>query len=463
MKVLLLRPVVKESRVLPDLGLGYLAAVLRRAGHEVWLEDGAHPERLTDTGVAALVRAVRPDAVGLKIIIGESARAAALLARIRELDPGPRPLLLVGGPQVSGEGTRALASYPADYGFVGEAEESLPRLLDLLGRGAPTDAELAAIPGLLWPGGANPPIYPANLDALPLPAWDLIPPAAYPRTPSNMHARAFPVAGLIASRGCPFECSFCAAHLTNGRTVRTRGAANLVAEVELLHADYGVREFEFYDSNFTMNAGLVREFCRQVIARGWRLNFSLPNGIRLDSIDEETVALMARAGFYLTYLGIESGSPRVLQRIRKRLDLGIIPEKVRILRRHGFVIGGLFILGFPDETRSEMEETVACALALDLDLAYFQKCTPLPGTGAGAAYEAKFGPLDWRAVTFEPSTWRMPGNVSRVGDDEIAALQRVAYRRFYGRPRIIGRLLPALLSRRYLAYILTRLGRAFSR
>ncbi len=139
-----------------------------------------------------------------------------------------------------------------DFSFVGEAEIGLPRLLGGLNHGR---RNLSDIPGLVWRENgrirSNPPAFAEDLDALGMPAWDLIHPETYPESQHGAFYQKFPIAPILVTRGCPYPCTFCAGHVVSGRKIRRRSIDHVLDEIQYLYSKFGIREFHVVDDNFT--------------------------------------------------------------------------------------------------------------------------------------------------------------------------------------------------------------------
>ena len=129
--------------------------------------------------------------------------------------------------------------------------------------------------------------------------------------------------------------------------MRYRSITNVIAEIKLLYDSYGVRELHIEDNNFTLNKEYVVNFCQAMIDLKLNLALALPNGVRLDTLDEAVVKLMARAGFYAMAVGIESGNDRILKLMKKKLSTDLIREKIKLIKKHTKInLTGLFLIGY---------------------------------------------------------------------------------------------------------------------
>jgi radical SAM superfamily enzyme YgiQ (UPF0313 family) len=425
-----------HHRMSPDLGLGYLAAVLRQQGHSVELLLSLQRFTSPDAFVAH-VRQGSYDLIGLKTFSCQILATRETLSLIRRA--APDATIVLGGAHVSADPEHAFAFFPqADYAVQGEAERGLSALARALDEDRLPAAE-PTVPGLIWRDGETTRVNALglvdDLDSLPLPAWDLMPPAEFPDLPFNGYSRRHPIAPMILTRGCPFRCTFCGAGIMNGHRVRTRSAENVMAEIRLLTQEYGVREIQFYDSNCAHRAGPLRQVLQQIIDEGIDITWCAPNGIRLDSVDAELVRLMKDSGCFQVNVGIESGSPRILKQIRKGITPDLARRAVRLLRAGGLEVVGFFMMGFPGETRDEIRQTIRLALELPLTGASFSIYSPLPGT---EDYRQlwKDGHPDLDAVNALDFV-SYENNLSEVPARELRAMQRLAYLRFHLRPPVL--------------------------
>jgi len=456
-KVLLVAPAKDNSSGLaqfPPIGLGYLATALRRAGYlDVDILD-CLAEGLDLDGFSRRLEAERPDVVGIttwSLSVGDVAESLRVTREIL-----PKAVTVIGGPHPSAIGPGVLDDFPlADYAFRGEAEAGLPLLVDLVSGKAGVGPE--DIPGLMWKevagkGGEEkgvrgsggdvpenvlretPQAFVDDLDRLGLPSWDLIRPERYALAGSLIRKGT---ACIVTTRGCPFPCTFCSAYLTAGRRVRRRSVEDVIREIRLLMDNHGIRRFVVFDENITFHHDHIKGICRAVINEGLDIEFELPNGIRLDTLDMDLLTLMRRAGFSeRVAVGIESGSERVLKLMKKGLTKEKIREKVDLLNRAGFRPIGYFILGFPTETRSEMEETVSFAISLRLYRAGFMPFHPLPGTESYRVLVER-GELPAGFDFTRLSTDSVPYAPEGLTPGELEGIRKRAVLRFNLRPRVL--------------------------
>jgi len=381
MRILLVAPYKTSFLSLakfPPLGLGYLASALRKKGYEVKILD-CLKEGLTYPGYRDAILKERPDIVGVNSWSCSVREVKEILTVTKEIDK--RIITIVGGPHPSAVPREAMDYFrDADFGFKGEAEIGLPMLVDtLFNKGK---ARLDSIPGLIWKDNGhcnvNEQIFCSNLDDFDYLAWDLIKPEEYSELGTANFIKTAPI---ITSRGCPYHCTFCSAHIISGYKIRLRSLENIINELKMLKEKHGIKRINIMDENFTFNKDHVLSFCNRVIEEGLDLEFSLPQGVRLDALDEELLLRMKKANFNPHIaLGIESGSERILKMIKKNVNKEMVKDKVVLLRRVGFRPIGYFILGLPTETKEEMYETLRFAKELKFYRAAFSPLLVLPST-----------------------------------------------------------------------------------
>lgn len=450
-KILLVQPYSRSYVVMPSLGLGYIAAVSTREGHQVTVLN-CIKERMGVDGFADYLGKHRFDVIGFQMFSYDLTVVEKLLAVIRQQQPAVTTV--AGGAHPSGDPLGVMEALPElDFAFRGEAEIGFVSLLQLLEKGG----EFAAVPGLAYREGGdvrvNPPRVVDDIDTLPMPAWDLLQPESYPEAPHGAFTRNFPTAPIIVTRGCPCSCTFCAGKSITGSRVRKRSVANVMAELAHL-ASRGVREFHIEDENFTLDKKLVMEFCEALQNSGLNMSWSLPSGVRIDTLDRDLLDQMERSGCYSLAVGIEFGSDRTLAATRKGLTVELVRQRLELLRGGRIKVTGFFLFGVPGETLEEMQKTVDLALDLPLDRAQFNNFMPLPGSPLWDTLlrEGRLGTVDWDRFFVHDVAFCDEG----IRPEQIKQLQRRAYLRFYLRPRVMLSLLSEIRSFSHLKFLLRR-------
>lgn len=453
MKILLVKPgIALGDHIQPPLGIAYLAAVLRK-DNEVRVLDYGKLGR-DDGKYLAAVKEFSPDVAGFQCYspeIGEVKRLAGLTRAAL-----PKAVIIAGGPHptLCPEETLQKLAPEADYLLRGETEESFPLFIKFLAGGLKN----GDVPGLAWREDGKvryneiKPI--ADIDALPIPAWDLIHPEEYPPAQHGAFFDQFPIAPIVTTRGCPFACGFCTAPILSGRHMRKRSPKSVMAEIELLYNKFGIREIHIVDDNFTLDKAHAVGILKAIVASKLPISLAFPNGVRINTLDDELLDLMKAAHTYLISVGIESGSDKTLKRMEKQLSLPLIREKVALIKKKGIDLAAFFILGFPDETVEDMRETIDFSLELPLLRANFFTFLPLPMTPVTLklVQTGEIGAMDVEGLIFQ----KVPYAPKGVTREQLRSLQREAFLRFFFRPRVMLRNIAQIRSLKHFGYLAKR-------
>ena len=430
MRVLLLRPAAEKksmARVLP-LGLLAIGSVLKRAGHQVKILD-LRISNSPDEELSSVMKSFNPQVVGIGVMTIECKYGFIDAAKVKELNPGVT--IIFGGPHCSHEPRFILNDPNVDLMVSGEGDLTITELIDALEQGR----DIENIAGIAYKKNgsyirtADRPVI-RDLDKFDQ-EYDLINLERYFNFQSSMDF--FPVfrnkrfLPLVTSRGCPFKCTYC--HDIFDKSIQYRSPKAVVDEIEYLINKYGVREFHIVDDVFNVNMKRAKIVLDAINKRNLNIHISFPNGLRADFFDDELIDKMQRAGVYRMALGIESGSQRIQDMIQKDLDINIIYGVVEKLTRARMSVHGFFMLGFPSETRKEMEATIDFACDLGLTTANFSLVIPNPGTDLRQTFiesrESNFE--DFSEYTFDAASC----NASEVEGDDLIKLKQEANRKFY--------------------------------
>ncbi len=458
MKVLLVFPVIRGVyQATPDLGLGYLATALRKDNHDVKILHSGKEKN----GFASLTNFLsdfKPQVVGFKVLSLDLPSVKKSLRRVKKFDSSI--ITIIGGPHPSTALPDETLSYfkETDFAFAGEAEVGLPLLLKEIEKNKNRD--FSSIPGLIYRNGekavANEKIFIEDLDSFGIPDWESMNPSEYSQKESfSFFSRHFPPAPILVTRGCPFRCTFCSSHLVSGRRIRKRSIKNVMEEIGLLYKRYGVRELNIVDDNFAFDHSLVKDFCQGLISRRLDLVWNCPYGLRLDSLNREILEMMEESGCYSIAVGIESGSQRVLDHMKKRLTIKEIREKVDLIKkRTKLKVVGYFIIGYPVEREEDIQKTIRLSTSLPLDIAAFAPFRPTPGTEIFTFLQKKgiLNKVDWSTFSVEEVAFSPPG----ISLKRLKFLKHWAYLKFYGRPALIFRLIREIRSFLQIKYLFRR-------
>jgi len=432
----------EASTISPPLGLAYIAAYLRERGHACVIIDGIAEQVSVD---AIAERAAEFDVVGITVLSTFALRALEIISAIRTRRP--RPSIVVGGAHATAL-PEAMVERGADYVVVGEGEETMFELVEsLCSRNRPVDR----VRGLVFRRDGEtvhtpPRPFIEPLDRVPMPARNLLPMNRYRDT--ILRAPERPSHSMMTSRGCRGACTFCHKK-TFGTKVRYFTPERIVEEILLLQSQYGARHVSIYDDNFLTDHDFVLAVCEGLRQRAAAVSLSVAG--RVDVVNEDVLRALKNARCIKIEYGIESGCQRILDYTSKHITKDGIRRTIRLTKEVGIPSRGFFILGFPTETAAEMEETIRFALELDMDLASFTLLTPFPGTVdyRRALHSGTFRDPEYFHHEIVPD-FAFPDNPLYVPEgmtaQELLAVHRQAYRRYYLRPRMVMRRLLSLRS-----------------
>lgn len=364
---------IAQISVGPPLGLAYLAAVLEKQGFPVSIID-ANAQGLPEAEIVSSVIAQKADLVGLTAVTPTIHLCSALAKEIKR--QAPSILTIVGGAHPTALPEETLRGSPEiDFLIAGEGERALAELLKALNAGT----GLEQINGLCWRKGADIILNARtenliDLDQLPFPARQLLPNRLY-RTPESSR-----MTSLIAMRGCPAQCIYCAAQGVAGRKLRKRSPENVLKEMELCFLAYGVRFFAFLDDTFTFDKEWVHNLCTRIITAKLNRRIRWSCLTRVDNVDLGLLKHMKAAGCLKVEFGIESGSPEILAALKKNISVAQIKEAFSLAKQAGLLTFGFAMLNAPGETAETIAQTKKLILQVDPDFLQLSFATPYPGT-----------------------------------------------------------------------------------
>lgn len=290
--------------------------------------------------------------------------------------------------------------------------------------------------------------YIKNLDIIPPPSRHLLPMEKYHLTASRVSGGAY-CPTIIVARGCPFACTYCSRIF--GRTFRAHSIKRIIAEIEALIEEYKITQINIEADTLTVNKKFLNSLCNELINSGINEKIKWTCESRVDTVDEDALRLMKRAGCWQISYGVETGSQRLLDLINKSVSLKQIEDVFRLTQKVGITIRGFFMLGLPTETKSESLATIDFAKKIDPLWAQFTITIPYPGTKMFNDLD-KAGEIrtyDWTKYNTW-SGWKGGDEIPFVPKgrtvEELVQLQKQALRKFYIRPRVIFRFLKTIQS-----------------
>jgi radical SAM superfamily enzyme YgiQ (UPF0313 family) len=408
LKVLLIAPYLnyqessernKQDRedFLPSAALLYLAAVLRNMNHEPILLDfncakthrQADPCEYCKNKIIETIRDEMPGLVGINCLF------SGLFPTVLDISQSikaifPKVPIAIGGIHPTTY-TKEILSNVKEIDFIvnGEGEKQIVALSDLIEN---NDVyKLSEIQSFAYRNSSGEVVvndrsgFIDDLDELPMPAWDLIDFKDYEMDLSHYYnPKGLKMKNhipIFTSRACPYACTFCDMYIVMGRKLRQRSPSRVVDELEYLNREKGMGYFSFMDDNFTAQKEHVLEICDEILKRKLNIQFDTPNGLNVNSLTEEIVAAMVKAGLVSTSLAIEHGNDYIRNTvIKKKLPRKKIYEVAALFKKYNVLIGSFFIVGFPEETPETMADQYIMMSELQLDRMGTMILIPFPGT-----------------------------------------------------------------------------------
>jgi len=345
----------------PHTGIGYLSEYLSlekikskvidmRLGH-------------TDSEVLNSIGKINPQLIAVSMVTANRDRAYNLINSIKDRFKEAR--VVVGGPHISMMKSLALKECKADFAIKGEGEEALLELAK--------GKKLEKIANLIFRKDANiienpPRCFIKELDKIPWPKYQ-----AFELDKYSGGGRS-----IVTSRGCPYSCIYCSAHLGSGKLFRARSPENIIQEIKYWNSK-GIKYFHIVDDNFTFDKKRALEICDLIIKNKIKATFAC-DGIRADKVDFQVLRKMREAGFKYLSFGVEAGNNKVLSRIKKSETIEQIEKAIKDSISLGFEVYLFFLVGSPSETKEDVQDSINLALRYNIAGANFYNLVPFPGT-----------------------------------------------------------------------------------
>ena len=265
--------------------------------------------------------------------------------KVKKLDP--KCIIIFAGPQASVCGEDTLKFFPfVDLIALGEGELTVYNTVINAHK-----REFNKCPNVLFKQGnrfVRTPTVPLinDLDRLPLLDYSYVP-----------YIKNFKSIPIEVGRGCPFRCKFCSTKGFWNQNYRLKSSSRIIQEVEYLQAHYGINDYSFEHDSLTANRKQLVEFCNGLIEKNLGIVWGCSS--RVDVLDEEVICLLSKAGCHKMFLGIESGSPTIQEKINKNLNLDEVVPIIKLLRQYNILPTCSFIYGFPEETETDLSQTLA--------------------------------------------------------------------------------------------------------
>lgn len=426
---------------LPNLGLAYMAATLREKNHDVEILDTS-VLNMSVQDIRRYLSRKKYDLIGTSLYTIMYNRFKETLEQIGPLIKDKNIPLIVGGPHPSIFPRETLNENPEiSYIIIGEGENTIVELTDAI----EGSKDPKKVKGIAYKKKNKIIVTPPrplikNIDDLPFPARDLLSMDKYEPAPTTY--RRTPLLHMITTRGCPFNCIYCSKAIF-GKIYRFHSPERIVEEMKYLIKKYNAREIFFLDDLFTLNKQWANDVCNKIKGEGLNKKVVWSCSSRVNNVDRALLQNMKEAGCWQIHFGVESGSQRLLDYIKKDITLDQCRTAIRLCKEVGIQTRAYFMIGLPTETKEECEKTIEFAKELDPDYVKFSLTTPYPGT---ELYEIakKDGSLkskDW-------TTYKSMGGFTEDKrpyvpkgrtEEDLKYYHKKAFKDFYLRPRIILR------------------------
>lgn len=418
------------------LGLGYIAAVLLQEGHSVEVFD-INAYRWDKREVENKIREAKFDIAGIGGIITTYTYVKWLVSILKKNHPDKK--IVVGGSVGSSIPKTMLEKNPVDIVCIGEGEETIKELMSVLEK----NEDLFKVKGIWFKDNSNriyktqkrPPIR--DLDSIPFPAWDLFPMDIYLKNPVGAPNRNKWIDGsgteneilsmnIYGTRGCPYKCIYCY-HDFMGQGYRHRSPESILREIKILYEKYEIPYFHFIDDEFVMDKSFIYEFCKLIKTFNKEIGHKITWGCagRGNLMTEDLIVKMADAGCVLIGYGIETGSQKMLDLIKKKVTVEQAKNAIRLTKRHLGWADTSFMIGYPGETRESIQETIDFCKELYLTPEVIFFLTPYPGTElySMALQQGKIKDEEQYFLELGEQGEKVRINFTNISDEELYKIQ----------------------------------------
>lgn len=417
---------IATGHEVPPQPLICLGAFLRQNNFKCKLID-ANALGLTMDETVEQILSLSPKYIGLTSPTMLISTVGKIAKKIKENDPDI--ITIVGGPHITALPTETMKLYPdIDIGVLGEGEITSIELLNAF----KNKLDLDSVKGIIHRKNGDLKITPKrdlmkDIDVLPFPAWDMLPDILKHYQQSAARIDRLPNVSLVSSRGCPFKCIFCSRSVF-GNVARTHSADYIIKMIKHFKKEYKVKSISFEDENFVIYRERLIEFCNRLIDE--KIDITWDCASNVNAVNPEILTLMKKAGCWQINFGIESGSQRILNFIKKNSKLENIERALRMAKDAGIVTKGYFIIGHPTETIESIQETINFIKRIPLDVFQMSFMVPLPGAELYTIAD-KYGEFknDWDNMNIWTPLF-IPYGLTK---QELERQYKRAYREFYFR------------------------------
>ncbi len=404
-KILLINP-DPIPRVLPPLGISYIAEVLQKNSHKV---------EILDIGFEKKINLENVDFIGITATTLIYLDAKSIIKKIKKINP--EIPIIIGGTHASILPNFVLKDSDADAVVVGEGEFIF---LEIADRNIKAE-------GIIYAPIVN------NLDDIPFLTYsylDIKKYFNYEGTDRIRWSLPQPSIAMVGTRGCPYSCTFCASKSLFGKRVRFRSVENIMKEIDFLIKRHKIKSIYFYDDTLTLRKNWMDELCNELKKR----DLKWICGTRVDAVDEKMLIKMKNSGCkYISY-GVESGSNRMLKDvIKKGVTIEKAEEIIKLTDKIGIGIIANYMFGIPGETEEDLKLTLKAVKRIPADAAEFSIFIPLPGTELATN-------LDWTQYSSKENPYHVKSKIhTKEFSEKIAYYHSKSIKSFYFSPKFLMR------------------------
>lgn len=427
------RDMSRIANIMAPMGLLSLAAWVDKCGHQSAIHDCyAFPGE--NHLIYEYIENEKPEYLGISTTTSSFPDGLRIAQKAKQIAPHIK--VVFGGVHISALREKILEDYfVIDYTVVGEGELALQELMD--------GTKPAEVSGLIYREDDKV-IFKgfrkeqAVMDDLPFPAYEKLKgyPEAY-QLPIFSYPKA-PNTTIITSRGCPYTCSYCDRSVFR-RSYRSNSPEYMVEMLHYLQDKFNVKHVNIYDDTFTLQRHRVIDFCELKIKSGLKTTFNC--AARAEQVDLEMLEIMKKAGCWMISLGIETGDPELLKKHRSYLPrdnvqdaLGDIRDKIKLIKKAGIRVKGLFMMGLPGETEASIDKSMDYVFSLPLDEFNLSKLTPFPGAPMySTIHQHGYFEENWELMNALNFVF-VPNGLTQ---NKLEERYREFYRRYFTRPKIL--------------------------
>lgn len=411
---------------IPPLSLATVAAILEACDVEVRIID-ASAAHLTKHDVCKIIGSYNPDLVGFSVTTVDFGCVLEWCCCVKKVT---NAAILIGGLHLSLYPYETFTHECFDYGIIGDAEETLPALINALRVGN----DLRSVDGVIFRDGKNviktrqsAPLH--DLDQSPFAARHLLPLEKY----YSFISKAKPFTALLTSRGCPFRCVYCD---SESIPYRAMSAKRVVDEMEECVQRFGIKEIDIFDALFSVDQARVVAISNELLKRKICVRWSFRT--RVDLVDDGMLSLLKKAGCVRIYYGIESGDQEMLKNIKKNITIEQIKKTIALTKKNRIQAFGYFMIGNIGETRQTIKKTQQLMCSLPLDYVQISATFATPNSQLYGSIKKASGIDYWLQYTLNPERREAPPRISTdLTPEQIRRAIYSSYLRFYLRPRYV--------------------------